>query len=463
MANSLSPAEWKKVLKDFKDAPETGEVTKAIDAYAKAEPKAKEEPQPVLDALEKVVEAAKDAKAANFKDKKRKPLVDFLDDVVKDAAAMKVKAERMLQEKKESGGKGGDDDEGNASEMARLKERLLKVKKLESVDAMPFVLALGGKSHGLVIAKTPALSNDHKKRARAMRVGNGQLHVGRVFGEGGMYIFEMATKPPGGLAKAIKKAALMHADLPIRLKLRGPDGFEVDDENDVDEVTDLGTDSGDDDEVGVGDAEPSANGPQTGAAEKQTAESVAEKQAAEPVAEKQTAEPEAEVSTPQSDWEKSHREIEPDYLQAVEKLRGLPQQADALRTIMKFATGQAEAGQFPKAQAALNRLRNEVKQALLTIKSLEEWNSAVAGVVVQIRAVEKSVVATRDPAAKEVLVALEAIAKSLSLRPDTKENIEKLKSFLKTDDVTAAEEAPPRLGTLKIREPLAKILEKLPA
>ena len=55
----------------------------------------------MLDALEKVVDAAKSARSANAKDKKQKPVVDFLDDVLKDAATMKVKAEHFLQEKKE--------------------------------------------------------------------------------------------------------------------------------------------------------------------------------------------------------------------------------------------------------------------------------------------------------------------------------------------------------------------------
>src|SRR5262245_44090763 len=265
MPNALSSADWKKVLKDHKDAPDTADVTKALDAYSKAEPKAKDAPQPVLDALEKVVGAAKAAKSANAKDKKRKPVVDFLDDVLKDAATMKVKAERFLQEKNERDREGKDEDEGGDNERAMLTERLIKVKKLEADAAKPFVLALGGKSHGLVIAKTAALSGDHKKRARNMREGNGRLFEGVVFGEKGKYVFLMGTKPPGGLAKAIKKAALKHTDLPpIRVLVRGPDGFELDDETDADEMADLGTDSGDGAEGG---GEPSgAPGAEAGAA-----------------------------------------------------------------------------------------------------------------------------------------------------------------------------------------------------
>ena len=244
MANALLPAEWKKVLKDHKDAPETGGVTRALDAFAKVEPKAKDNPQPVLDSLEKVVAAAKSAKSANAKDKTRKPVVEFLNGVLDDAATMKVKAERFLQEKNERDREGEDTDEGGDNERPKLTERLLKVKKLTADAAKPFVLALGKKSHGLVIAKTAALSADHKKRARAMRDGSGKVFTGLVYGEGGKYVFQMEEVPPRGLAKAIKKAAATHTDLPsIRVILRGPGGVELDDETDVEEMDDLGTDT----------------------------------------------------------------------------------------------------------------------------------------------------------------------------------------------------------------------------
>ncbi len=244
MANGLQPVEWKKILKDNKDAAETAPLTKALDAYAKAEPKAKDDPQPLLDALEKVVDAAKSARSANAKDKKRKPVVDFLDDVLKDAATMKVKAERFLQEKNERDREEENEAEGGDNERAKLTERLMKVKKLEVDAAKPFVLALGKKSHGLVIAKTDALSSDHKKRARAMREGSGKVFIGLVYGEGGKYVFQMEEIPPKGLAKAIKKTAALHTDLKsIRVILRGPGGFELDDETDAEDLADLGSDT----------------------------------------------------------------------------------------------------------------------------------------------------------------------------------------------------------------------------
>ena len=118
-------------------------MTKALDGYAKVEPKAKDDPQPVLDALEKVVSAAKSAKSANAKDKARKPVVDFLNDVLDDAATMKVKAERFLQEKAEREREGEDEDEGGDNERPKLTERLMKVKKMAADAAKPFVLAAG--------------------------------------------------------------------------------------------------------------------------------------------------------------------------------------------------------------------------------------------------------------------------------------------------------------------------------
>src|SRR6185437_15449114 len=101
--------------------------------------------------------------------------------------------------------------------------------KLDADRAKPFVLALGSKAHGLVIAKGNAVGGEHKKRARAMRTGNGRVFLGRCYGEKGKYVFEFGVKPPGGLAKALKKAAGAHTDLPpIRLLVRGPGAEDVD-------------------------------------------------------------------------------------------------------------------------------------------------------------------------------------------------------------------------------------------
>ena len=64
--------------------------------------------------------------------------------------------------------------------------------------------------------------------------------IDEKIGEDGKLIFEMPEKPAGGLTKVIKKAAKVHAKIDIKLKVRGG-GAELDDETDLDELTDFGT------------------------------------------------------------------------------------------------------------------------------------------------------------------------------------------------------------------------------
>ncbi len=74
-----------------------------------------------------------------------------------------------------------------------------------------------------------------------MRVGTGKLLMGTCYGEAGKYVFQFPLKPAGGLARAIKKAVLIHCEKSIRVLVRGPE-HEFDDENDQAELTDFGTD-----------------------------------------------------------------------------------------------------------------------------------------------------------------------------------------------------------------------------
>jgi hypothetical protein len=505
MANALSGAEWKKVLKDHKDAPDTDGVTKALDAYDKVEPKVKDAPQPVLDALEKLVDVAKSAKSANAKDKKRKPVVEFLDDVLKDAATMKVKAERFLQEKTERDREGEDTDEGGDDERAKLTERLFKVKKLDAENAKPFALALGGKSHGLVIAKTGALTGDHTKRARKMREGKGRIFTGHVFGEGGKYVFLLQEKPPGGLAKAIKKTAKKHTELPpIRVIIRGPDGFELDDENDVDEMTDLGEDPG---EEPTGDSEVADVRTDDRGAFKERLASVKARfdalKAADPArarsiagllmqagslaqvndfegaglrldeVERQLGPSDTSPSeTPnasksgledphKSAWENEIAELEPDYQAA---LRRDPAKAGTLRGIWSFATEKGEAGEFARALEALKRLRGllSAESALKPAPDLSAWSAAREQVIAQLRKAASGFATNKNPFARDAIIEIQSIIANLTAKPDTPQAVAELRRYLEQDDlIDDAENIPKDIATVVIRDPLLAALNAL--
>jgi hypothetical protein len=254
MASALIPAEWKKVLKDHKDAPDTAPLTKALEAYAKVEPSIDKEPQDVLDALVKVVEAAKDAKSANAKDKKRKPVVDFLDDVLKDAAKIKTRAEGYLKQKASGDGE---------SDVGYDFTPFLKLMRMAPEDkALPFIFAPGKKVGGLVIARS--ISGKHKAIARELRNANTGRPVsgttviegvcyGRATasgddeegdGEGdedlkGRLIFKLDSKPKAGLAKGLMMTILKQRGKKYKVQVKGG-GVEVDDDNDTEEMEDLG-------------------------------------------------------------------------------------------------------------------------------------------------------------------------------------------------------------------------------
>jgi gas vesicle protein len=238
MANSLTVAAWKKVLQGHAGAPDGPRVTKALEAFAKAESGTKDDPGPLLDAIKDLTAAAKSARAGSAKEKSRKPLVDFLDDLLSEAAARKEQTERLVREKSKRSGDDGDEDGDEAGDA--LRASLVRVKTLEAESARPFVLALGTVA-GLVIAKRPPISRDHRITARDMRTGKGKILLGKCYGEDGKYVFEFEEKPAGGMTKVIKKAAKVHAEMDIRLKVRGA-GEELDDELDTGELVDLGDD-----------------------------------------------------------------------------------------------------------------------------------------------------------------------------------------------------------------------------
>jgi hypothetical protein len=93
---------------------------------------------------------------------------------------------------------------------------------------------------------------------------------------------------------------------------------------------------------------------------------------------------------------------------------------------------------------------------------MEAWQKARAVAVDQLTTVAKAVAATKDPDAKGVIIQLQSIIKNLTHSPDDANKVAELDRYLRDDDViAAAEEVPPRFGTIKLREPLLKALAAL--
>ncbi len=198
----------------------------------------------------------------------------------------------------------------------------------------------------------------------------------------------------------------MHTDLVIRVVLRGPDGFELDDENDIEELADLGADT-----EGA-DAQP-ANDGQTAAA----------------------------VAT-EAKWEKALAAIELDYLQA---LSDRPADASKLRAVMSFAQGKAEKGEFEGAIAALKKLEEQLLvKATATVPTglvaaavlrseLHNIRMNAARGLVQLAATLKG---KADPRAHQIEPIVEQLATAMPSQLETA--LEQLDSALKSGDSDAA-------------------------
>lgn len=223
MSNVLALDDWKKFVKKQKDAKDVGSIEGWLKEYSQ-----QQQEEDLKAQVETLAALAKGAKDAAKKNAKNTEVADYLDEISKEAekqgkklAAQAAKAEDESEE-----------DEEEEEDNAALGVMFTKVKKRKPEKALNFALAVG-KPSGIVITKK-ALSATHTKAAKEMRQGQGAIWEGRCFGDGKACIFELTEPPPRGLAKKIKAAALAHADMKIKVKVRGG-GVELDDETDIDD------------------------------------------------------------------------------------------------------------------------------------------------------------------------------------------------------------------------------------
>src|SRR5262245_43325027 len=96
-----------------------------------------------------------------------------------------------------------------------------------------FAFAIGKENH-LILGQriAPALLSEAKKKT------GGKFIRGECFFEENIYVFKLQIKPPGGLARKIKKAILDQSggSLKPKVVVRGPEGADISDENDTDNL-----------------------------------------------------------------------------------------------------------------------------------------------------------------------------------------------------------------------------------
>lgn len=161
------------------------------------------------------------------------------------------------------------------------------------------------------------------------------------------------------------------------------------------------------------------------------------------------------------DFARRQQMLEPLLLQAQ---KASQEKSLALGNVWQHALAQAENGNFAVAFKAFDKLEQAIQGILNASEDRwEHWQKAREQVVGQIRQVATAVAATKDPAAKGVIIQLQAIIKNLNPKPEGSQAIAELRKFLDEDLITAAEEAPPRFGSLQIRQPLLQALQSLEA
>lgn len=206
----LSEVEWKRFTKanEFKDVV----LGKALGALENA--KEPEDQIKALDDLDKALGSVKkDAK--NNKD-----VSNWLESVGKSADKQRKESELALKQK-------ADDEEDDpvllTSKMIPL---LRQVKKGEQMHVL---LARGGKQVAVLMSRKSISPARRKLLAEYLDDGTPKFHKGVCIFEEKSYTFVLETQA-GGLAKKVKAALLKQVDLRLKVRVRGEDPNDLDDD-----------------------------------------------------------------------------------------------------------------------------------------------------------------------------------------------------------------------------------------
>lgn len=214
----LSKSDWKKHLnlKEHKAVKKTG-ISDILGDYESAAKKGDNAAQMIQ--LEKLRDKIPEVKRTWSA---LKTLTSYLDGMDRDAKTQQDKIRNALD-------KAADDDDLEGVDSA-LSASLEKLRKVSENNAHNFALAPGRPSSGLVVSRK-SVKREHIKKAMEMRGKAGVYFTGTCFFDSGKFIFVFPEQPPRGMAKAIKSAAMLHAEMGIKVRVRGG-GVEFDDDAD---------------------------------------------------------------------------------------------------------------------------------------------------------------------------------------------------------------------------------------
>lgn len=224
----FSTKDWRKLLddKDHKTVKKTG-VSETLEDYASALKK-KDLPKQAS-TLQAIIAKAGEVKSAQGKFPKITAYLDKVISAAKDALqALAPELEKRSEEAT---------DDGDDSTLAKA---LMRVRQIKDVDnAWNFVLVPGKPSAGLVVVrKTPKKSDLDK--AFEMRGKRAPFFQGKIYFDAGRYVLETPEQPVPGSAKSVKNAAALHAEMNIKVVMRGG-GVSLYDDADIEPEDESGT------------------------------------------------------------------------------------------------------------------------------------------------------------------------------------------------------------------------------
>ncbi|MEP5732338.1 MAG: hypothetical protein ABJL67_23560 [Sulfitobacter sp.] len=214
----LSKKDWRKHLKSKgnSDVKKTG-ISDLLTDYEKAVKKNSNSAQ--MSALERLLSKIDEVKR---KWSKNATLGAHLDAMKKEAKAKEDKISNALNNEDDDTLSGSDSELGKSLSDVRTKATEDKPHQ--------FVVAPGKPSTGLIIHKRK-ITPKHIKTAIKTRGKGGPYFQGTCYFAAGKYHFAFSEQPPNGLARAIKRAALLHAEMAIKVVCKGG-GIEFDDDAD---------------------------------------------------------------------------------------------------------------------------------------------------------------------------------------------------------------------------------------
>lgn len=237
MSDVLSKTVWRALLKQQKGASikKTGisDLLDKVEAAAKTRDTARQ--VAAYKALIARAQTLKKEAPIKGLPKVVKHLTDMIDEAQEEMRKVQVGETEPAQATEEKAKPGAaeakeDDDDKDTPPLAKHLKRAQKADREHPVN---FAAAPGKPSSGLVLSRR-TLTNQDVKAAVELRGKKGAFFTGICFGESGWIVFELENAPPSGLAKGIKLAAKLHADMPaVKVKVRGG-GVEITDEDDDD-------------------------------------------------------------------------------------------------------------------------------------------------------------------------------------------------------------------------------------